>query len=399
MIKNMIYKSTVFEDMGFAYLGPIDGHDIGLLTKAIEGAKNSKRPALLHINTVKGKGYSFAEENPKHFHGVSQFDVLTGDSEPSSGSYSGVFGSYLCELAERDQSICAITAAMTLGTGLTDFSKRYKNRFFDVGIAEEHAVTFASGLARNGMKPVFSVYSTFLQRGYDQLIHDVALQKQKVIFAIDRAGFVGDDGETHQGVFDVPYINSIPGVTMLAPSSYSELKKYLYKAFYTIRGPVAIRFPRGSESSNAREYNNIGDNVYDLFGDLDAEIGIVTYGRTFSFAYDALKALESKVPIKLLKINQIKPLTMETVKSMTDCKNIIFFEEGLRSGGVGERFASMLFECQYREEYKIVSIEDEFIKQASVSSQLKKYKLDKDGIIDSVMALRLKAYAKEYFSM
>ena len=212
-IKHRIVKNrTIFEDMGFSYYGPFDGHNIGELITALNAAKRKKGPVLIHTITTKGKGYEFAEKNPKDFHGTAPFDVDTGLTDGGSRSYSDVFGEALCELAESDDKICAITAAMQLGTGLSDFAQKYKSRFFDVGIAEEHAVTFGSGLAMGGMIPVFAVYSTFLQRSYDQIIHDASIQQLHLILAIDRAGIVGEDGKTHQGLFDTSFLNNIPNV-------------------------------------------------------------------------------------------------------------------------------------------------------------------------------------------
>ncbi|HOJ36156.1 MAG TPA: 1-deoxy-D-xylulose-5-phosphate synthase, partial [Clostridiales bacterium] len=224
-IKNMIYKSTIFEDFGFRYMGPINGHNINQLIDALEGAKAANHPVVLHINTVKGKGYDHAEKSPEVFHGISQFDINTGEPLSAGTNFSAEFGRFLIDVAEKDRRICAITAAMSVGTGLDGFAARFPDRFFDVGIAEAHAVTFASGLAKAGMVPVFAVYSSFLQRAYDQLIHDGALQRQKMIIAVDRAGFVGEDGETHQGIFDVAFLNSIPNVTVYSPSTYAEMRR------------------------------------------------------------------------------------------------------------------------------------------------------------------------------
>ena len=217
-LKNLLYKSTLFEDMGFMYYGPFDGHDLGKLIDILQVAKNFKKPVLIHVVTKKGKGYPFAEKDPKSFHGVSAFDIETGETPAGGKNFSSVFGTLLCCMTEADPRICAITAAMISGTGLTEYSRIFRDHCFDVGIAEEHAVTFAGGLAAGGMLPVFAVYSSFLQRGYDQIIHDAALQNAKVTFAIDRAGIVGEDGETHQGLFDVAFLNTIPNITVFSPT-------------------------------------------------------------------------------------------------------------------------------------------------------------------------------------
>ena len=343
-------------------------------------AKAHNHSVLIHINTLKGKGYEFAEKNPSKFHGIGKFNVEKGEPLSSGTNYSAVFGDYLCELANKDKRICAITAAMSTGTGLVDFSKKFPERFFDVGIAEEHAVTFSSGLAKNGMIPFFAVYSTFLQRSYDQLVHDVAMQDLKVIFGIDRAGFVGEDGESHQGVFDTAYLMSVPNLTVFAPSSYAELRDMMYQAAYREQHAVAIRYPRGGEGKAIDGYTYERAD-YDVFGDASAEKCIVGFGREFINVYEALGELDNTFAIKLNKIKPINPNIMELLKNT---KYVYFFEEGIKSGGVGECFGSMLAESDVSAKYRHICVEDEFIKQASVESQLKKYKLDKDSIINTV---------------
>ena len=247
-IKSTILERTMFEDMGFIYLGPVNGHSLTELEQVMHMAKSFHKPVFIHVKTTKGKGYLPAEKNPGEYHGISKFDIVTGNPEVSAGdSYSTVFGKELLALAEQDDRICAITAAMKYGTGLQFFGKRFPERFYDVGIAEEHAVTFAGGLASMGQIPVFAVYSTFLQRAYDQLIHDVAIGKLHVVLGVDRAGIVGEDGETHQGLFDVPMLTSIPNTVIYSPSCYEELRLCLKKAIYANKGLVAVRYPRGAE--------------------------------------------------------------------------------------------------------------------------------------------------------
>ncbi len=379
-IRKRVYKNTFFEDLGFRYYGPIDGHDLDALIDALRVAKAHNHSVLLHINTQKGRGYDFAEKNPSKFHGIGQFNINTGEPIPSGDTFSSVFGSSLVHLAENDTRICAVTAAMADGTGLTKFAQEFPKRFFDVGIAEQHAVTFSAGLARNGMIPVFAVYSTFLQRSYDQLIHDVAMQGLKVIFCIDRAGFVGSDGESHQGLFDTAYLMSVPELTVFSPSCFEELSSMLYQAVYKEKHAVAIRYSRGNECKMPDGYSYQKED-YTVFGDENAETCIVTYGREFENCFEALKELNN---CKLIKINRIKPLNSEICSKLSGVDSVVFFEEGIKTGGVGECFAALLKENGVNASFKHICVEDEFVKQASVSSQLAKYKLDKESVINEV---------------
>ena len=336
-----MYKNTLFDCFGFTYLGPIDGHNIDELENAFECAKKVNSPVLVHVVTKKGKGYQPAEDNPGGFHGIGRFDIDSGEPLSSHKGFSAEFGKTMCELAEDDKKICAITAAMSGGTGLTEFSRLFKERFFDVGIAEEHAVTFGCGLAAKGMRPVFAVYSTFLQRSADQLIHDGALQRRKLIIAVDRAGFVGEDGETHQGLFDVPLLQSLPNTTVYSPATYEEINSALYSAFYKDSGLIVIRYPRGSEPEEAKGLP-VPDEV-DLFGDSAADTAIVTYGRLFFNALRAQEILaERGVNVKIVKLARIKPLPERTFEFLDGCKIIFFFEEGMKGGGVGERLGRQL---------------------------------------------------------
>lgn len=379
-LKNAIYPSLFFEDLGFHYIGPIDGHNIASLCEAINSAKTISAPVVVHINTVKGRGYDFAENSPEKFHGISKFDINTGEQLSSGESFSSYFGKTLCDFASKDKRICAITAAMSIGTGLEEFSMAYPERFYDVGIAEEHAVTFASGLSAGGMIPVFAVYSTFLQRCADQLIHDGALQRRKLIIAVDRAGFVGEDGETHQGLFDVALVQSIPNTTVYSPSTYDELSKAMYNALYKDENLVIIRYPRG----NAPCVETNGED-YEVFGD-DADIGIVTYGRLSFNALEAAEMLEKKgIKTKLIKLHKIKPLSDGAVSEAAKCKKIFFFEEGMRTGGVGESMASKLLEKSFDGRYSITAVDNEFVGHASVSSLLEKYSMSAKKMYEKIM--------------
>ena len=384
-VKNLIYESTIFEKMGFRYMGPIDGHDIGLMCEALETAKTLGAPVLLHVNTVKGKGYELAEKDPSHFHGVSEFDIDTGEPHSGGDTFCNEFGKLMCKMAEKDKRITLITAAMSLGTGLTEFSNTYSDRFFDVGIAEEHAVTFASGLAKGGMLPVFAVYSTFLQRCYDEIMHDGALQDQKMVLAIDRAGFVGDDGETHNGLYDVAFLQSIPRVTVYSPATYDEMKIDFGNAFYRDSDVVAVRYPRGGEAEIPEDYTP-SFGTYDLYGHAFADTVIVTYGRIFFEAAKAVKELlKHNIKAKVLKLNRIKPIDPEAVKEAAGAKNIFFFEEGVRSGGIGEKFAAELLQHGYSGTYDITAVEDCFVKQAKVPELIKQYGFDSESMVEKIV--------------
>ena len=381
-IKNKLYsQSTFFEDLGYRYMGPIDGHDIDGLSNALEAAKKVNGPVLLHVLTVKGKGYDFAEKSPSVFHGISKFDVDTGEPVQSATSFSSMLGEHLCERAHEDDSICAITAAMGLGTGLEKFRRQHPTRFFDVGIAEEHAVTFASGLAKNNMKPVFAVYSTFLQRCFDQIVHDVSLQKLKVIFAVDRAGFVGDDGETHNGLMDVPFLNTIPEITVYSPCCFRALGADINNALYADEYSVAVRYPRGGESENVKrlKYDCI---EYAHYGDAGADTVIVTYGRITSHTIDAVDRLKEKgIDTYLISLNKIKPLFIEAAEKISAFKNVYFFEEGFRSGGVGEKLALFLLEKGFKGKYRLTAVNDKFVGQATINQLLSDYQLDTDSMV------------------
>lgn len=383
-VKNMLYQSTWFEDLGLRYIGPIDGHNIVQLCEAFESAKLLKRPAIIHINTVKGKGYDLAEQQPQQFHGVSRFDVVSGETVPCAETYSARFGKKMCELAQRNMNVCAITAAMSIGTGLEEFSVRYPGRFFDVGIAEEHAVTFAGGLARGGMVPVFAVYATFLQRCYDQLLHDGSLQNQKMVIAVDRAGFVEGDGETHQGLYDVALLNGIPHVQIQAPANFAQLETMLEAAVYGENVVHVIRYPRGCEE-NLPAGKDADGASWSLFGESGAAVALVTYGRITAQAEQARQQLfEQGISAKLIQLKRIIPLAPEAVGAAAACAHIFFFEEGVRSGGIGESFAAQLLAAGFRGSYHLTAVPDCFVPQMCTASALAKYGLDAPGMVRAV---------------
>lgn len=333
--------STVFEEMGFSYMGPVDGHDIQRLTAVLREAREAKRPVLVHVHTVKGNGYAYALREPERFHGVPPFDPVTGKVRKESGeTFSHVFGETLCQLARQDDRVCAITAAMADGTGLTDFAKEFPRRFFDVGIAEGHGVAMAGGMAKQGLVPVFAVYDTFLQRGYDMLVQDLALEKLHAVLAVDRCGIVGADGETHHGCLD--YLSQIPGMTVLVPASFDELRQMLRRAVEDIPGPVAVRYPRGGENGYAGGWN--GDAVQVLREGGDA--AVVTCGILTGEALRAADALQAEgVGVRVVKLAQVSPLDgKELCAALDGVKRLVVAEDQLRAGGLGERLSALLLE-------------------------------------------------------
>jgi 1-deoxy-D-xylulose-5-phosphate synthase len=377
MIKNALYESNIFESLGFYYMGPVDGHDIKKLTEMFEVAKNYDRPVLVHVKTVKGKGYAFAETNPGDYHGVSRFDINEGLVSSGKPNFSSVFGDTLCELARTDNKICAVTAAMMTGTGLKNFANEFKNRFFDVGIAEEHAVTFSAGLAKKGMKPIFAVYSTFLQRGYDQIIHDTAIAGVPVTFAVDRAGFVGDDGETHQGLFDVAFLSTIPGVKIYAPADFNELKLMLKERLRNPKGVAAIRYPRGGTDLITENPSKVTE-TYKVYGSGDT--ALVTYGTLVHEAFIAKNELKD---IAVIKLDILSPIDDSLITELSNYKKVLFFEEGILNGSVAQKVGFKLMEKGFKGVYKAYAVEG-FVKQASVLAQRKHNKLDCASMIEEV---------------
>ncbi len=382
-VKNMLYQSNFFEDMGIRYMGPIDGHNIQQLCEALEGAKLVKSPVILHINTVKGKGYAPAMDNPSLFHGVSSFNTETGEVKQSTDNFSEHFGEFLFNQAAKDRRICAITAAMSLGTGLKRFSETYPERFFDVGIAEEHVIPYALGLSKNGMVPVFVVYSTFLQRCYDELLHDCALQHSKMIIAVDRAGIVGDDGETHNGIFDPSFFNGIPNINVFSPANYCELNKCFVNALYHNESPCVIRYPRGAQPE-LPGFEPTGEN-YGVFGSDDAENVIVTYGTMFAEALKAADILNNDgINVKIIKLLRILPIDENVYSELSGAENVFFFEESVKSGSIGETFAGNMLERGITPRFKHCAFPDCFVKQGTRAQVLAEYKLDAAGISETV---------------
>lgn len=366
---SLFESSNLFEDMGFIYLGPVNGHDLEELEEVMRMAKTYDEPVFIHVKTVKGKGYAPAENNPGEYHGISRFDIETGNPEVSADKcFSTVFGHELASLAQKDSRITAITAAMKYGTGLQEFGSRFRERFFDVGIAEQHAVTFAGGLASMGQIPVFAVYSSFLQRAYDQLVHDVSIGNLHVVLGVDRAGIVGEDGETHQGLLDVPMLTTIKNTTIYSPCCYEELRLCMKQAIFEDKGLAAVRYPRGTEPAAFESGYLSTDHVFVSRGSSD--ILIITYGRIFDEALRAQETLLSEgINCDILKLTKIWPLAEGFSEEISDYKRIVFFEECMDSGSISEKVADILAESGYTGEYSRVAAKG-YVKQASVKDCL-----------------------------
>ncbi len=380
-LKSMLYHSSFFEDLGYGYLGPVDGHNTDSLVDIFSVAASVDAPVIVHVDTVKGKGYKYAEADPEKFHGIGKFNKDSGETAVSGMNFSKAFSKAICSFADKDKRVCAVTAAMPSGTGLDKFREDHPHRYFDVGIAEQHAVTFSSGLAKNGMLPFFAVYSTFLQRSYDQIIHDISLQQVKIIIAVDRAGFVGEDGETHQGLFDIPMLNTIPDMVVYAPASYAELAHHMYNALYKEQYACAVRYPRGKEFPLPEDYR-MEDSDYQIYGDSDScNAVLVTYGRLFSNACTAAEMLKQQgMPLTVIKLNKVKPISEDAVTKAAEFKNIYFYEESIKSGCVGEGFANLLEQKKYIGNFNLTAVDNTFVKPASVEDQLRKYGLDAESM-------------------
>ncbi len=337
-VRHILSQKTLFENLGFTYLGPIDGHNLSFLCRVLSQATKIRGPVLIHAITKKGKGYEPAEAKPTAFHGVGSFQVETGECTKSGMSYSAVFGKKLTELAKDDSRICAITAAMPDGTGLSAFSKAFPDRFFDVGIAEQHAVTFASGLAKNGMKPVLAVYSSFLQRAYDEILHDVCLQNANVVFCIDRAGIVGEDGETHQGLYDLSYLNHMPNMTVLAPANEAELEEMLTYAVKEHQGPIAIRYPRGCPQLSYEGAAPFMPGKADVVTS-GKDVCIFSVGHMLPIGAEVVENLAQKgIFASLVNVRSARPLDETLIHQATGAHPLLVtLEDGIRVGGVGEQ--------------------------------------------------------------
>lgn len=386
-VKSLVVPGMFFEDMGITYVGPIDGHDIETLTRTIESAKQRNRPILIHVRTVKGRGYDVAERHPEHFHGVAPFDLETGKplAPKKAATYTDVFGRKLVKMAEQHKDIAAITAAMAEGTGLVNFAKKYPERFYDVGIAEEHAVTFAAGMAAAGMKPFVVVYSSFLQRAYDQILHDVCIQKLPVVFCIDRSGLVGPDGDTHQGIFDTAYLTNIPGMTVMAPKNRYELSKMLEFA-YDFDGPIAIKYPKGTAFSELKEQQAPLEYGKSELVHQGKKIAVIAVGKSFEAAYQAMNVLQKEdIDITLVNARFIKPIDYEMIRKLArEHQAIITVEDTIYHGGYGQSVAAFLAREELHCHITSLAVMDQFVPHGSIPELARELGIDSEGIMEAV---------------
>lgn len=388
-IKQLVVPSMFFENMGVKYIGPIDGHDIKAMTDVFIKAKEVEGPVIIHVLTQKGKGYALAEQSPSKYHGVGPFDLESGElNVPPKNSYSKAFGKALINLSEADEKIVAITAAMPEGTGLKCFAEKFKNRFFDVGIAEDHAVTLAAGMASNGLKPVFAVYSTFLQRAFDQTLNDVCLQNLPVVFAIDRAGIVGEDGETHQGINDISYLSMMPNIHIVAPKCLEEVE-ILLKWALDRNAPVAIRYPRGGNIIDTLSpITEVVEGKWELINK-GSKVCIIATGKMVQHAMLAKDILYEKglnpTIINAIFIKPIDKKLLENIKK--EGYNILTIEDNILKGGLGSSIKDYLSNIDYKGTIRSIGYDDEFIPQGNVDTLYKEYKLDCENISEAVIRL------------
>ncbi len=388
-VKQLVIPGMFFEDMGITYLGPVDGHNINDMMKVFREAKRCKSAVLVHVITQKGKGFAPAEKHPARFHGAEPFDVDTGLPlvPKTKSSYTDVFSTVMCKLGDRYQELVAITAAMPDGTGLKRFRNMYPDRFFDVGIAEEHAVTFAAGLAAGGMRPIVAVYSSFLQRAYDQILHDVCIQNLPVLFAIDRAGLVGSDGETHQGIFDLSYLSSIPNMHIMAPKNKWELSDMM-KFAIGFNGPMAIRYPRGEAYDGLREYREPicfgkAEWIYN-----ERNIALMAVGSMVKTALAVQQILHEKgYACSVINARFVKPVDTEILDEIVEGHRLLVtMEENVASGGFGERVRAYLHQSGARVNILNIHIPDEYVEHGNVEILRREVGIDANTIVEKIMA-------------
>jgi 1-deoxy-D-xylulose-5-phosphate synthase len=394
--KTMLIPGLVFEELGFEYFGPINGHSLDELLNVLAKAKDRPGPTLVHIVTQKGKGYPHAEMLPVKYHGVTQFNVSTGEFHPAPNkapSYTTVFGKAICEVAEKDSRVVAITAAMSEGTGLNEFAKRFPDRFFDVGIAEQHAVTFATGLACEGLRPVVAIYSTFLQRAFDQVMHDTCLMRAPVTFVLDRGGLVGSDGPTHHGLYDLVYLPALPGMVVMAPKDENELRHMLYTAI-NLNGPAALRFPRGNGTGVTLDpdFKTLEIGKAEILRE-GSDIGILALGAMVHPAMEAASRLEGLgIHATVINARYVKPLDEELICCLAAEKQfLVTAEEGTEAGGFGASVATLLQDRKIPASLLRIAVPDRIIPHGAPDLLHAKYGLDVDGIFE-----KIKNFAHEF---
>lgn len=387
-LKQLMVKDMFFEDMGIMYLGPVDGHDIKAMTRIFESALKHKGPVVVHVVTKKGNGYAPAEKHPSRFHGTAPFEIETGITGTTDPGYTDVFSTVMRKLGDRREDVVAVTAAMADGCGLKRFRNMFPERFFDVGIAEQHAVTFAAGLALGGYTPVFAVYSSFLQRGYDQIVEDVALQKLHVIFAVDRAGLVGSDGSTHQGIFDLSYLSAIPNMTVMAPKNKWELSDMM-KFAVDCDGPVAIRYPRGAASCSFKDNRadiKLGKSEM-LISNKKSKVLVFAIGSFVDVGAKVVDSLGEKgVKADLCNARFAKPFDEKFLKEKcNDYKLIVTMEDNVYTGGLGERVTAYIYRNGYKGKIINVAIPDEFVEHGDIKSLRRKLRIDEDSVTEDIL--------------
>lgn len=381
-VKDAILPDNMFDDLGFYYLGPVDGHDVSALESAMVWACEMRVPVLLHVVTKKGKGYPFAELHPEKYHGVGQYNPQSGVLKKSSRSFSNVFGQTLCALARDDERITAITAAMESGTGLDDFASALPDRCYDVGIAEGHAISMAAGMAKQGLIPVAAIYSSFLQRAFDMLIHDVALQGLHVVFGVDRAGLVGEDGETHHGVFDIAYLSAVPGMTIWCPASFAEMHDMLRHAIYEENGPVALRYPRGGEG----KYNKGGSDSSTVCRE-GADVTLVSYGTMINESLAAAELLSAEdISVEVIKLGRVMPLDAEPVlRSLERTCKLVVAEEVCDAGCVGRQLLAAASGMAIKS--RLINLGTGIVTQGGTAKLRELNSLDAEGIAQKIREL------------
>lgn len=385
--KMLLTQGALFEQLGFKYIGPVDGHDLPDMIELFQNVKEMNRPVLIHVKTIKGKGYPYAEERPWDYHGVGAFDLKTGLPLSKGGkSWSSVFGEKMVEIGKKNSKVVGITAAMSGGTGFEKFQRAFPKRFFDVAIAEQHGTTFAAGLAKGGITPVFAVYSSFLQRAYDQIVHDVCMQNLHVVFAIDRAGIVGADGETHQGVFDLSFLGHIPNMTVLSPKNDWELEEMLDFAINKWDGPIAVRYPRGAAETAFEENKQpVQYGKAELIQEGE-KIAILAEGHMLKAAAEAAKMLEADgYHPMLVNMRFIKPVDEEMLRKAAEkCEHIVTVEDNLRKGGLGSKVLEFYGDAGIQAEVLNLAFPDKYIEQGTQNQLFERYGLDAAGIYESI---------------